>query len=339
MAFGGEGATLAFFVLTNDTFCFIVVGVGGIVRAKRSSIWWLRVWCASALLQVSLLLLPVPGKAQDWLPCGDGVELRLSSRKPIQGGLVLVEVHSALPFAELKAEWFGQTLRFWRESNSENAHRALLGVDLEQPAGVFPLTIDAELESGERLGCSVLVSVQEGRFAVERLRVARRFVELSPRDLERAQREGQRLRGLFAKVNPERVWQGEFRLPLDRVEGAGNFGHRRVLNDQPRSPHSGEDFPAPAGTPVRAAQRGRVVLAEELFFAGNSVVLDHGLGLYTFYGHLELIAVEQGAMVEAGAFLGRLGATGRATGAHLHWGVRLNQARVNPRDLVVLLSD
>ena len=252
---------------------------------------------------------------------------------------MLVEVESASPLAELKAEWLGQTLRFWRAGNRENVHRALLGVDFERPAGVFPLTLGAQLESGERLACTASVSIQAGRFAVESLRVARRFVQLSPKDYERVKREGQRLRELFAGVTPERLWQGRFRLPVDGAQAEGNFGRRRFLNGQRRSPHSGEDFPAPVGVPVYAAQRGRVVLAEDLFFSGKTVVLDHGLGLYTLYGHLESIAVRVGDTVEAGKPLGRVGASGRVTRAHLHWAVRLNEARVNPLEAVALLSE
>jgi murein DD-endopeptidase MepM/ murein hydrolase activator NlpD len=92
-------------------------------------------------------------------------------------------------------------------------------------------------------------------------------------------------------------------------------------------------------TPVHAAQRGRVVLAEELFFSGNTVVVDHGLGIYTFYGHLSEIAVKEGDTVEAGAALGKVGATGRVTGPHLHWGLTVERARVNPLQIVRLLGN
>lgn len=297
--------------------------------------------CGCGLLLLMSVTLPVAGVevAGESPACANGVELRLSSQEAQQGSLLLVEIRSALPLAQLEAHWQGQRLRFWPAGNPEGVQRALLGIDLAQPAGRFPLTLSADGASGERLTCSVWLSVEEAKFATERLRVDRRFVELTPEDLERARREGERLRALWQEVTPERLWQGAFRLPLEGIESAGNFGRRRWLNQQPRSPHGGEDFSAPAGTPVRATERGRVVLAEALLFSGNTVVLDHGLGLYTFYGHLESIGVKEGELVEAGAVVGRVGATGRVTGAHLHWAVRLNATRVNPLDLVAVLAD
>src|SRR3990170_3593538 len=278
------------------------------------------------------LLLALGASAADTVPCGDGLTLRVSSPTPVQGSLVLVEVESASPLTSLKAEWAGQTLHFWRDANP-STYRALLGVDLERALGPAPLTFHAEFASGEQRACRLRDTVEDGKFAVERLTLPPRFVELSPADLERSQREAARLREVFAQATPERLWQGGFRLTLE-AEAVGNFGRRRILNDQPRAPHSGEDFSAPAGTPVYAAQRGRVALADELFFYGKTVVVDHGLGLFTFYAHLEAISVEPGQVIEAGTLLGRVGSTGRVTAAHLHWAARLNQARVNPRDLV-----
>jgi murein DD-endopeptidase MepM/ murein hydrolase activator NlpD len=163
-------------------------------------------------------------------------------------------------------------------------------------------------------------------------------VEPSPEQLKRAEEERQRLRAIFDQMVPERLWQGKFRVPLDGVTTGGNFGRRRILNGEPGSPHSGVDFPATSGTPVHAAQRGRVMLAEELFFSGNTVVLDHGLGIYTFYGHLSAMEVKVGDVVEAGAVIGNVGATGRVTGPHLHWGLTVARARVNPLEIVTLLK-
>jgi murein DD-endopeptidase MepM/ murein hydrolase activator NlpD len=122
--------------------------------------------------------------------------------------------------------------------------------------------------------------------------------------------------------------------PIPGAKDGRNFGHRRVFNGQPRSPHSGADLRAAKGTPVYAANRGRVVLAKNLFYSGNTVFIDHGLGLYTTYLHFSEIKVEPGEIVERGQLIGLAGATGRVTGPHLHWGVRIVDARVDPFSLL-----
>lgn len=268
--------------------------------------------------------------------------LWLSSPAPSQGSLLLVEVRSAQPLLRLSGEWQGNQIPFWREESAGpkgfEAWRALLGIDLEQPAGEYRLVVTEHASGGAPAPCRVNLPVRAGKFVTERLEVAPNFVEPNPEQLVRAQEETQRLREIFAAVTPEKLWRGRFRIPLDGVKTGGNFGRRRVLNGRPGSPHGGVDFPAPAGTPVHAAQRGRVVLAEPLYFSGNTVILDHGLGVYTFYGHFSETAVKQGDMVEAGALLGRVGSTGRATGPHLHWGLTVNRARVNALQIVALFG-
>jgi murein DD-endopeptidase MepM/ murein hydrolase activator NlpD len=137
---------------------------------------------------------------------------------------------------------------------------------------------------------------------------------------------------LWRLVSPENLWLGPFLSPVNSELTSG-FGRRRIVNNQPRSPHSGVDLKAETGTPIQAANAGRVVLAEDLFFSGNTVVLDHGLGLYTYYAHCSKILVKTGEIVRKGQRIAEVGATGRVTGPHLHWACRLNQARVNPLDL------
>jgi murein DD-endopeptidase MepM/ murein hydrolase activator NlpD len=275
--------------------------------------------------------------------CGHNLTLHLSSPDPSQGSLLLLELHSSTqPVAGIKATWDNREIPFWQESKPAeklpSVWRALLGVDLELKPDQYELALTAKTESAEEIPCSASIDVKEGSFATERLTVAPNFVEPNPEQLARAEAERQRLRAIFATVTPERLWDGFFHYPLAGITTGGNFGKRRVLNGKPGSPHGGVDFPAPAGTPVLAAQRGRVVLAEPLYFSGNTVILDHGLGLYTFYAHFESISVQPGDLVDAGALLGKVGATGRVTGPHLHWGATVNRARTNPLELISLLG-
>ena len=273
--------------------------------------------------------------------CGHNLTLHLSSPAPTQGSLLLLELRStAQPVAEIKATWDSREIPFWQEpkadEKSPDVWRALLGVDLELKPETYPLTLTAKTESAEAIPCSATIDVKEGKFATENLKVAPNFVEPNPEQLARAEAERQRLRAIFATITPQRLWDGSFHYPLTGVTTGGNFGKRRILNGKAGSPHGGVDFPAPAGTPVYAAQRGRVVLAEPLYFSGNTVVLDHGLGLYTFYAHFESISVQPGDLLGTGALLGKVGATGRVTGPHLHWGATVNRARTNPLQLISL---
>jgi murein DD-endopeptidase MepM/ murein hydrolase activator NlpD len=273
--------------------------------------------------------------------CGRDVVLHLSSVDPTQGSLLLLELRSAAqPISGVKATWDNREIPFWQEpkagEKSPDTWRALLGVDLALKPEGYPLSLTAKTESAEEIPCSATIDVKESKFPTESLKVAPNFVQPDPEQLARAEAERERLRAIFATVTPERLWDGSFRYPLAGVTTGGNFGKRRILNGQPGSPHSGVDFPAPSGTPVYAAQRGRVVLAEPLYFSGNTVVLDHGLGLYTLYAHFESIAVQPGDLVDAGAVLGKVGATGRVTGPHLHWGATVNRARTDPLQLISL---
>jgi len=271
--------------------------------------------------------------------CGKGVSLRLSTSRVSQGSLVVVDVRSREGLGGVKGNWEGREVGFWEEragggKGTTDHWRGLLGVDLEKAAGTYELTVFVTKKGSDAVGCGAKVTVVAGRFPTERLKVEGQFVEPNPEQAARAKEEQVRVGAIFDTVTPERLWKGKFRLPLDGARTGGNFGRRRVLNGQPRSPHSGVDFPAPTGTPVHATQAGRVVLAEGMFLPGNTVIVDHGLGVYTLYAHLSKISVGPGDEVEAGTVLGEVGATGRVTGPHLHWGLEMNRQRVNAMDLV-----
>ena len=230
--------------------------------------------------------------------CGEGVELQLSTPESSQGSLLLAELRAAEPVSEINGSWDEKEIPFWPENASAphgpSVHRALLGVDLEKPAGTYEFAVIAQAADGDPVACRATIAVRAGKFATEKLKVAPNFVEPNAEQLARAQEEQKRLREIYATLTPKKLWDGPFRVPLDGVTTGGNFGRRRVLNGQPGSPHSGVDFPAPTGTPVHAAQSGRVVLAEPLYFSGNTVVVDHGLGVYTLYAHFSEIDVKPG---------------------------------------------
>jgi murein DD-endopeptidase MepM/ murein hydrolase activator NlpD len=291
----------------------------------------------SVTVTMAFLLWGATAHAQAKKECGGGAELRVSAGQAKQGDLLTAQVESVEAIAEVKGEWGGHGVAFWKdETGGREIWRALIGVDLEQEPGKSELQISGKFAGGTTLNCAAVLVVQEGNFATEKLQVEQQFVEPNAEQQERAKEETARLRAIFAAVTPEKLWSGKFRMPLDGIQDGRNFGRRRVLNGQPRSPHSGVDFPAATGTLVHASQSGRVALAENLFFAGNTVVVDHGLGTYTLYGHLSAIDVKPGENVKAGAVLGKVGATGRVTGPHLHWGLTVDRARVNALEIVKL---
>jgi murein DD-endopeptidase MepM/ murein hydrolase activator NlpD len=288
-----------------------------------------------------LLLTGLGARAED---CGNGVELTLTAPEAAQGTLLLAQVRSAKPLGEVSGRWNERDVPFWQETgkgrstSTTDVRKALLGVDLEKAAGKYEFTVVSQMQGGERVNCGVTIEVKEGHFATENLTVKKQFVEPNPEQEARAAAELKRLREIYERVTPERLWDGPFRLPLEGEFKGSNFGKRRVLNGHPGSPHGGVDFPAPTGTPVHASQKGRVVLAEELYFSGNTVLVDHGLGIYTFYCHFSEIDAKVGDEVVAGTVLGKVGATGRVTGPHLHWGLQVERARVNALEIVRVLG-
>jgi murein DD-endopeptidase MepM/ murein hydrolase activator NlpD len=202
---------------------------------------------------------------------------------------------------------------------------AYVGIDLDTAPGTH--TVAYEFSSGDKGEREISVTKRE--FATEQLTVDSKYTDLTPADLERANSEKARIEALWSVPPEPRRWTKSFVKPADGPNGSP-FGLRRYFNGQPRSPHLGLDIKAPKGAPVYVSNSGRVVLAEELFFTGNTVVVDHGLGLFTFYAHLSSMSVKVGEDVDRSQLIGHVGATGRATGPHLHWAVNLGGARVDP---------
>ena len=246
-----------------------------------------------------------------------------------QGDVVVLETHVPPSAAELEQEG-GVAAKPVLFHASGDRYLALVGVDAEGPPGHRRLTI--RWEEG---ASTVQLKVKAKDFPTERLRVEPKYVEPPADVIGRVVAEKARLEMLWARTGSERLWERPFRRPVAAAPSSA-FGLQRVFNGQRRSPHNGVDFPVGAGVPVAAANSGVVVVAEELYFTGNTVVVDHGVGLYTTYAHLSEIRVGAGEGVSRGSVVGLVGATGRATGPHLHWGARLLAARVDPMQLLDL---
>jgi hypothetical protein len=214
----------------------------------------------------------------------------------------------------------------------EAAFGALVGIDLAASPGTREIVWEAHLPGGRTARGNVLLGIERRTFPTQKIRVPPRFDALDAATLARAQEERRRMRAVLAGRSPERSWRGAFDMPASGA--TSGFGARRVVNGRPSSPHSGLDIAAPRGTPVLASNAGAVVLADTLVFAGGTVVLDHGLGLFTIYSHLSEIAVTPGQRVARGQVIARSGASGRVTGPHLHWAVNVAGARVDPMSLV-----
>jgi len=212
---------------------------------------------------------------------------------------------------------------------------AFIGLDLALKPGTYSLDVYIDRRDGHADLVRKKVVVLPKQFPVKKLWVQEKYVTPPPDVRQRIQRESLVLNSVLDMSYSQWTGNGPFILPL-QGRPAQNFGERRIFNNKPRSPHSGEDISAPSGTVVRASNSGRVVLASNLYFAGNTVIIDHGLGVFTLYGHFSKFRVKRGQSVNNGDVIGEVGATGRVTGPHLHWSVRVNGCRVDPYSLLHL---
>lgn len=247
---------------------------------------------------------------------------------------MFVEV-SPLPAADnVVMIWKGREIPM--KEDGPGRFLGLIGVDLLEPPGKAVLSFRA-MESGEAFRFDAEVGIREGSFPVQELTLPKEMTQFDRATLERIRREARRLAKRFSRVSSPPAWSFPFLPPVAEFRPKG-FGARRVINGEPRSPHAGVDVDLPAGTPVVAIADGTVAFAGEQFFGGNSVVLDHGGGLFSVYYHLQEYAVSEGQKVGRGERIGAVGASGRATGPHLHFSVRAAGGRIDPSLLLVLPS-
>ena len=276
------------------------------------------------------------------VPVGCGTELlhtaqaRDGDYSGKQGQIVVVKVPADGSVTAVQGKFLGRTINFFRETRPDEPKGfvGLVGIDLQDEPGTHELTV--ETTAGEqRQSKKYHLQVVKEKFHVEHLKLPKDKVDLDDKAVARWKAEQAQVKEALAVDSQDKLWQPGF---LEPVSGrrSGIFGSVRIMNGQPRNPHNGEDISAPLGTDVVATNDGVVRLTVDHFFSGQGIFLDHGLGMYSMYFHLSEVLVKDGEQVKAGQVVGKVGATGRATGPHLHWGVKLNGARVNPYALLDL---
>lgn len=245
--------------------------------------------------------------------------------EPVPGGVAAVPIGPAHTDTAPKA-FYGKKRVMVVRAGDPPEWVALTGIPLAAKAG----TLSIEVENTEGKRRSIRFPVQSKQYREQRITVKnRRHVNPDPLDMERIGKESKLMKSAFRAWRDDDTPITRLMIPVDGPYSSP-FGLRRFFNEQPRKPHSGLDIAAPQGTPILAPGPGVVSRTGHYFFNGKTVLLDHGHGMVTMYCHMNEIQVSEGQRVETGETLGTIGKTGRATGPHLHWGVSLNDVRVNP---------
>ncbi|NIW35158.1 MAG: peptidoglycan DD-metalloendopeptidase family protein [Gemmatimonadetes bacterium] len=258
--------------------------------------------------------------------------LRWTPPVPDEGRFVVLSLEPAaagLPIFEVSAKASGRPLELIRLPGG--SYLTLVAA----PLGTREVPVDVEIRffNGTRLNQRLSLKVTSRDFPASRLRVAPRYTRLDAATLARVDRERAIIAAMRETITPAPLWDGPFELPL-RGPTTSPYGQRRLFNNELRSRHTGLDIDGDTGDPVHAANSGRVALSADLFFNGQAVFIDHGLGLYTGYFHLSQRDVVAGEWVEKSQVIGRVGSTGRVTGPHLHWHMYLQGFSLDPRSLL-----
>jgi murein DD-endopeptidase MepM/ murein hydrolase activator NlpD len=258
------------------------------------------------------------------------IEVSARSRSIRPGELVVLTMVPPAGSDRVQVRAFDREVRAFRAGDRE--WEALVGIDLDVRPGTYTVNVTAGAARG-----SYDLHVTPRIFRTRRLTVDEAFVTPPKSEQVRIERDATLLAETWKTPAAERLWSGPFVRPVSEPANSA-FGTRSVFNGKPRNAHSGADFLSPAGTPIHAPNAGRVVVARALYFSGNTVIIDHGLGLFSMLAHLSAIDVHEGDRLATGQVVGKVGATGRVTGPHLHWTVRAADARVDPLSLLAVLG-
>ncbi len=287
--------------------------------------------CVALSMMIGFLSTGMPFQELEKESIPDDV-VALEYRDLVPGEIIKVSVKDLAFIKSAQVRFLGKK---YETARIGDCLVCLLGLDLGMEIGIHPLKVYVYKQDGSVLIKEQDILVNPKEFPVKKLWVKEEFVTPPKNVLERVQREAELTKAVYSIYSPEWTFEGKFIIPV-QGQVFPNFGERRFFNNKPRSQHSGVDIASPKGTPVQASNSGSVVLASRLYFAGNTVIIDHGLGVFSLYCHFSEISVKRGQKVEKGDIVGKIGSTGRVTGPHLHWSVRIRGSRVDPNALLAL---
>jgi murein DD-endopeptidase MepM/ murein hydrolase activator NlpD len=245
--------------------------------------------------------------------------------------MIMIE-NSEITYAE--AWIFQKKFPFYR-SRRNYILFTLIGIDLFTKPDHYPIILKIKTKSSKTIEIKRFIEIKEKYFPIKKIYVDEKYVTPPPSVINRIKREQEILNRILQIFTPQYLFEKEFIPPLVE-KGKRNFGEIRVFNLKRESRHTGVDIPAPSGEEVKASNNGKVVLAQDLYYSGKTIIIDHGFGLFSLYCHLSKINVNEGQQVNKGDIIGKVGATGRVTGPHLHWGFKLNGARIDPYSILEL---
>jgi hypothetical protein len=298
-----------------------------------------RRFAQSSLFSSLIFLIAACSTPHPSTASSDSTEIKatVSSPQTMDGSVLVVSVQlpSPLESAPVTGEFEGITLPFFKNGGN---HEAILGVPYDHKAG--PASVKITVGEGKHSRVvEAPFTVIKGDYASESIHVTdpSKVKPQNPKHIKRIVKELAEIKETYNTVISKKYWDGPFQLPIKSTI-TSRYGTKRLYNGKQNSFHPGLDFKAAEGTPIHADAAGLVVMAKDLFFTGNTVMINHGYGVITLYAHMSKLDVKKGQEVKAGELLGLSGMTGRVTGPHLHWQAMIQKQKVNPMDLTQVMK-
>ncbi|MEP6783025.1 MAG: peptidoglycan DD-metalloendopeptidase family protein [Acidobacteriota bacterium] len=267
-------------------------------------------------------------------PPAQSIQITAKARSLQPGEVVVLSIVPARAEEAIRVRAFDRDVPAYQSSGG---WQAIVGIDLDVKPGTYAVTV--ETGAGKSLTRATYdLKIATRVFRTRRLTVNEAFVTPPKSELPRIEKEAVLLAATWRASASARLWSAPFIRPVTEAANSA-FGTRSVFNGKPRNAHGGADFLSPAGTPIHSPNAGRIAVARNLYYSGNTVIIDHGLGVFSTLAHLSRIDVREGDSVTPNQLIGLVGATGRVTGPHLHWAVRVGDARVDPLSLLDTLGE